>query len=64
MSWLSDAIKGLNWMAVSHQKMYDDIHSGPGVDGGMSTIEHYDDADNVLQDVQGRIAKGIQDLPE
>lgn len=62
MGWLTDTLDGLNWMARSHREMYDNIHSGLGVDGGMETIEHYDNADNVLQQVQSRIAKGVNDL--
>jgi hypothetical protein len=30
-----------NWMAIPHQKLYDDIHSGPGVEGTRETQDTY-----------------------
>jgi hypothetical protein len=62
MSWWSDVVSGYNWLAKSHQQLYDDIHGGPGLGGGQGTVEHYDNADRMLQQIQQRIEAGVQEL--
>src|SRR4051812_26803066 len=62
MGIFDDIFQELNWLARSHQQLYDDIHGGLGVNGGMGTIEHYDNADRMLQTIQARVEKGVKDL--
>ncbi|HEY3262443.1 MAG TPA: PPE domain-containing protein [Pseudonocardiaceae bacterium] len=51
-----------NWMAVPHQQLYDDIHTGPGVDGTRTTQDTYARIGELFARVDGEISAGLARL--
>src|SRR5215213_9862228 len=51
-----------NWMAIPHQRLYDDIHTGPGVDGTRATQDTYRRISDLFEDVDRRIMEGLKGI--
>jgi PPE family len=51
-----------NWMGISHQKLYDDIHTGPGVAGTMGTLDTYQRIAALFAKVDEDIQTGLAKL--
>jgi PPE family len=51
-----------NWLAIPHQQLYDDIHTGPGVDGTRSTQDTYARIGALFARVDGDIRTGLTQL--
>jgi len=47
------------WMARSHQQLYDDIHTGPGVEGTMTMQDTYARIGSLFAAVDGQIQAGL-----
>lgn len=48
-----------NWMAIPHEKLYDDIHSGRGAAANEGALSSYEEIGALFAEVQDDIARGI-----
>ncbi|MFB9906076.1 PPE domain-containing protein [Allokutzneria oryzae] len=52
----------INWLAIPHQKLYDDIHNGPGVAGAHSAEATYRAMEAKFVAIRSRLEQGLRDL--
>jgi hypothetical protein len=55
---------GNNWLARSHQQLYDDLGAGPGVSAGEMTLRTYDALADALHESQDTVRAGLNKLAE